>query len=658
MCGLVGFLGGAFQHDAGCALLRKMSDQMLHRGPDDGGTWFDKDMQLGLGHRRLSIVDLSKAGHQPMLSGSGRYVLVLNGEIYNHYELRKQLEAEYSVAFRGHSDTETLLASFDTWGIEATLQQSVGMFAFALWDKKERALVLGRDRLGEKPLFYGWQGNSFLFASSLKSLQVHPAFLGRVNRDALTLLMRHSTVPAPHSIWAGINKLPPGHLLKLSHGQMQPTVTSYWSVKQAVQKGSNTPFQGSLTDAVSALEGHLKDAIAMQVMADVPVGAFLSGGVDSSTVTALMQAQSKHRVRTFSIGFSEAQYDEAPYAKAIAKHLGTEHTELYVTPKEAMSVIPKLPIIYDEPFSDSSQIPTFLVSQLAREQVTVALSGDGADELFGGYSRYIQAAQFWKMVSRVPRVFRHVLAKGALKISPDIWRACTKPLIKLVPEKRLPSQFNVASAGIKIHKVAQLFSNSNIASIYRGMMSHWQFPESLVRGGREPEHLFTQMSQDSLSVSDIEWMMAMDMQTYLPDDILTKVDRAAMGVSLETRVPFLDHRVVEFACSLPLAYKVNGAKGKWLLRELLYQYVPKSLVERPKMGFGVPIADWLRGPLREWGEALLSEQLLREGGFFHTESIRDKWHAHLAGRGNWHYLLWDVLMFQLWLTENSGVIRC
>ncbi|MCH9756772.1 MAG: asparagine synthase (glutamine-hydrolyzing) [Gammaproteobacteria bacterium] len=649
MCGLVGFLGGQFQEDSAVPILEKMSDMLIHRGPDDAGAWFDAEAQVGLGHRRLSIIDLSSAGHQPMSSSSGRYVLVLNGEIYNYKQLREILSKSGSIQWKGHSDTETLLGGFDSWGIQATIERAVGMFAFAVWDKKERRLILGRDRLGEKPLFYGWQQGSFLFASGLKAVQSHPAFKGVVNRDALALLMRHNTIPAPYCIWQGMHKLEPGCLLSVSRDNPEPVITTYWSGKKVVEEGIRSPFKGSAEDAVSALDKVLSESIRMQMVADVPVGAFLSGGVDSSTVVALMQAQSSRAVRSFSIGYQEAQYNEAEHAKAVAKHLGTEHTELYITPNDALSVIPKLADIYDEPFSDSSQIPTFLVSQLAKQQVTVSLSGDGGDELFGGYNRYLMVNQLWRMLSKLPLGLRRVTGRGIMSVSPGSWNRVSKPLMKV-----LPRRFVMASMGDKLHKGAAVLASQSVRHLYRGIVSHWQDPASVVLGATEPSTLLTDIHTQTKTLTDIEYMMALDMLTYLPDDILTKVDRAAMGVSLETRVPLLDHRVVEFAWSLPLEYKLRNGVGKWALREVLYKHVPKQLIERPKMGFGVPIDSWLRGPLKAWAETLLNEKRLKEEGFFDVNLVRNKWKEHLSGRCNWQYLLWDVLMFQHWMENNQG----
>ena len=626
--------------------VRSMVAAIRYRGPDDSGVWCDERAGIGLGHARLSILDLSPEGHQPMVSVSGRYVIVFNGEVYNFAELRSELEI-VGQKFRGHSDTEIMLAAFEEWGIEKAVPRFVGMFAFALWDRHTRTLTLGRDRLGEKPLYYGWQGETLLFGSELKALRAHPAFMAEVDRNALALLLRHNYIPAPYSIYQGISKLLPGCLLTVSLSQRNPRIAPYWSGKQAIEAGVTHPFEGSESTAVSALEALLKDAVGQQMVADVPLGAFLSGGVDSSTVVALMQAQSSRPVKTFTVGFHEEGYDEAPHAKSVARHLGTEHTELYVMPKEAMSVIPRLPVLYDEPFSDSSQIPTFLVSELARRHVTVSLSGDGGDELFGGYNRYFWATNIWRRVGWAPQPMRSALAGALMALPPSAWNGVFMSLSRF-----LPVGWRYANPGDKLHKLAEVLAVRTPEEIYLGLVSHWKQPTEVVRGSHEPPTVLTDPARWA-DLPDFEQrMMYLDQMTYLPDDILTKVDRAAMGVSLETRVPFLDHRVVEFAWSLPLSMKIRHGQGKWLLRQVLYRHVPKELMERPKMGFGVPIDMWLRGPLKGWAEELLDEARLQREGYFNPRPIRRKWAEHLTGRRNWSYYLWDVLMFQAWLEAN------
>lgn len=646
MCGLAGFISdsGALPSAEWPALLERMGDAIRHRGPDDHGIWIDENAGLGFVHRRLSILDLSPAGHQPMVSSSGRHVLIFNGEIYNHLELREQLEAEGMHDWRGHSDTETLLAGFTVWGVKATVEEAVGMFAFAVWDRNTQTLCLARDRVGEKPLYYGWQGSTFLFGSELKALAAHPDFRGEIDRGALSLMMRHNCIPAPYSIYQNIRKLLPGSILKVSLRERCAEPERYWDARTVVANGLANPFSGSPEAAVDALDGLLRNAVAGQMLSDVPLGALLSGGIDSSTVVALMQVQSTRPVRTFTIGFEEGGYNEAVHAKAVAKHLGTDHTELYLAPRQALDVIPRLPELYCEPFSDSSQLPTFLVSQLAREHVTVALSGDAGDELFGGYNRYVLGQRMWTRLSRLPAGARRGIASLIGGVSPRAWDRILGSV-----QRFLPSGLAQANVGDKLQKAAGVMDADTPEELYRLLVSHWTHPETVVVGGAEPPTILTNRTLQPPSDHFVHQMMALDMLTYLPDDILAKVDRAAMSVSLETRVPMLDHRVVEFAWSLPLHYKVREGVGKWPLREVLYRYVPRDLIERPKMGFGIPIDSWLRGPLREWAQDLLDETRLRQEGYFEPAPVLRKWHEHLSGRRNWQYPLWDVLMFQQWL---------
>lgn len=653
MCGLAGFLG--YRHLSPGAIettALRMGEAIRHRGPDDSGVWRDDSAEVALAHRRLSILDLSPSGHQPMASHAGRYVMVFNGEIYNHLELRRALAGHPGhggVAWRGHSDTETLLAAIGAWGLEMALEQAVGMFALALWDRQERLLTLARDRMGEKPLYYGWQRGVFLFGSELKALAQHPAFSGVIDREAITLQMRHNYIPAPHTIYLGIHKLLPGHCLIIDPRCRDETAESrpYWSFPAMVARGRSDPFPGGDAEAITELESILRDAVAQQKVADVPLGAFLSGGVDSSTIVALMQSQSTRPVKTFTIGFHETGYNEAEHALAVARYLGTDHTELYVTPKQALDVIPRLPKLYDEPFSDSSQIPTYLVSEMTRNHVTVSLSGDGGDELFGGYNRYMQSMRYWGLLSVMPVALRRLVSRGTRGCSPDQWNEMLKPV-----QRMLQAHQRRVNWGDKLHKGADLLNCNSQDELYLRLISHWDGVNGLVIGSGESPGIRYQLDRLADTEDGVERMMALDTMTYLPDDILVKVDRAAMGVSLETRVPLLDHRVVEFAWRLPMSMKIRNGQGKWILRQILNRYVPRALIERPKMGFGVPIDSWLRGPLRDWAENLLDESRLRQEGYLNAAPIRQKWTDHLSGARNWQYHLWDVLMFQAWL-ENS-----
>ena len=640
MCGIAGYWQ---RGRADADIARNMADQIAHRGPDDAGVWLAKCGNFAFAHRRLSIIDLTQMGHQPMVSPSNRYVISFNGEIYNHLELRSALSGRVDT-WRGRSDTETLLAGFDSWGVEETLQRSTGMFAFALWDQVSGDLILARDRLGEKPLYYGWQGDTFLFGSELKALKVHPSFLSEIDRDALTLLMRHNCIQAPSSIWKDIYKLLPGCFLAINFARRESVSKAYWSGAEVIKASRQNPFAGSEIDAVNALDAVLTDAVRKQMIGDVPYGAFLSGGIDSSTIVALMQDISSNAIRTFSIGYAEERYNEAPQAKAIATYLGTSHTEYYVSPADTLAVVDELTSIYDEPFSDASQIPTYLVSKFAREEVSVALTGDGGDELFGGYNRYAIADTLWKRAALVPLPIRRTLGRVLTKFSPGELDRLARILKGLLP--------GYLQTGERIQKGAEVLAARNCGELYQMLVSHWQCPEALVLNGREPESPLNNIADLDKLGSAVEQMMAFDMLTYLPNDILTKVDRAAMRVSLETRVPFLDHRVVEFAWSLPYRYKIKDGESKWILRQLLYKHVPRKLVERPKMGFGIPIGDWLRGPLRGWADTLLDVDRLRGEGYFRVDLIREKWDEHLTGRRNWQYLLWDVLMFQSWLEQQ------
>jgi asparagine synthase (glutamine-hydrolysing) len=650
MCGFTGFLADShFDRARLASASRAMADTILHRGPDDSGVWTDAQAGIALAHRRLSIIDLSPAGHQPMASAGGRYVIAFNGEIYNFAALRRELEtAGAAPAWRGHSDTEVLLALIEDRGVLGALRAARGMFAFALWDTRERTLVLARDRLGEKPLYFGHAGGSFVFGSELKALRAHPHWQASIDRGALALFMRHNYLPAPYTIYQGIQKLLPGHLLTLRWGAPRPTIEPYWSAREVAERGFSSPATLDTAALTNELDTLLRDAVSQQMVADVPLGAFLSGGIDSSLIVALMQSQSARPVKTFTIGFSEEGYDEAKHAAAVARHLGTDHTELYVTPNEAMAVIPRLPTIYDEPFADSSQIPTFLVAQLARSKVTVALSGDGGDELFGGYNRYLLGKELWGKLSRLPVGLRTALARIVKSVPARTWSSVMRPFMPLAP-----SRYRVGLPGDKLHKLAEVVAYPSLDSLYRDLVSHWKSPQQIVLGAQEPATVLA--SSGDLDISDpVARMMFLDLVTYMPDDILVKVDRAAMAVGLETRIPLLDHRVVEFAWQVPMTAKVNSRGTKQLLRNVLDRYVPQALIDRPKMGFGVPIDNWLRGPLREWAEALLDPARLVRERYFDPDPIRASWHQHLAGQRQWHYPLWNVLMFQAWLEQIDG----
>jgi asparagine synthase (glutamine-hydrolysing) len=614
-----------------------MTDALAHRGPDGEGLWVDEDAGVALGHRRLAIIDLSVAAGQPMLSGSGRYAITYNGEIYNYRELRAELEMA-GVRFRSQSDPEVLVEACAAWGVAATAKRLNGIFAFALWDAQERILFLVRDYLGVKPLYWTESAGNFLFGSELRALARHPRWHAEIDRNALAAYFRHNYIPAPGTIYSGVFKLPPGSMLTLRRDRA-PELLLYSDMEDLAAAGLRSAFSGPDSEAVTMLDGLLREAVRRQMMSDVPLGAFLSGGIDSSTVVALMQSQSTRPIKTFTIGFHETGYDEAHHARAVAEHIGSDHAELYVAPEDARALIPSIADWFDEPFADVSQIPTFLVAQLARRQVTVALSGDGGDELFAGYNRYTLAQAWERRVRLVPRTARRATAAGIKLLSPSFWDGLLGPI---------PSAWRPVQVGDKLHKLASVIRLDSEDAIYRRLVSQWERPAEVVVGGIEPLGVLWHDRIACNVPNFLARMQLLDMLTYLPDDILTKVDRTSMAVSLEARVPLLDPTVVAFAWRLPPHLKLRGGKSKWLLRQVLHRYIPAALVERPKMGFGVPIDSWLRGPLRDWAEGLLDERRLRIDGFLDAAVVRQKWAEHLSGRRNRQYALWGVLMFQEW----------
>jgi asparagine synthase (glutamine-hydrolysing) len=635
MCGIAGFIGAASGGDIG-ATAEALAKSIAYRGPDDQGIWTDNECETALVHRRLSIIDLSAAGHQPMLSADGRYVISYNGEVYSFRPIADELAAR-GHKFRGHSDTEVILESFAVNGIEATLKRMIGMFAIALWDRRDRTLTLMRDRLGIKPLYWAKFGNTFLFGSELKALRAHPGWTPRIDQSAVAAFMRHNYIPAPRTIYEGVHKLEPGTVLTLPW-RSEPNISRFWDARSVARDGSHNPVEGSDAELTEQLESLLKDAVGRRMIADVPLGAFLSGGVDSSTVVALMQAAKSGTVKSFSIGFDFEGYNEAPHAAAVARHLQTDHSELTVTSKEALDVIPRLADFYDEPFADSSQIPTYLVSAMTRKYVTVALSGDGGDELFAGYNRYQLTQRFWRSLSLMPRAVRKGAAAALTAVRPDRWTQILSAL---------PSRLRPPQAGDKVHKAAAVLRLDSADAVYRRLVSHWE-PSEIMPQVAEPRSILDDATVAKDFPDLLERMQFLDLVTYLPDDILTKVDRASMAVALEARVPLIDHRVVEFAWRLPENVKVRNGTSKWLLRQVLYRHVPSELIERPKMGFGIPLGEWLRGPLRDWAETLLNEQRLRQAGLLDAGMVRRYWADHLDGRRNWQYLIWDVLMLEAW----------
>lgn len=647
MCGITGFVQKGLKKNEYLSIAKKMETSIIHRGPDDSGHLIDIDRGVALAHRRLSIIDLSPAGHQPMVSRDDRYSIIFNGEIYNHKEIKEELEKDgYRYTYKGHSDTEVMLAAISFLGIKVALKKFNGMFAFALLDKKENLLYLARDRMGEKPLYYTKTNKAFIFGSELKSLCEHPEFKKDIDKESVSTYLRHNYIPAPHTIYQNCYKLLPGTFLTYSiyEGKLFP-LEYYWNIENKFHSGMQIPFDGTEWEAVKEFERLLIDSTKIRMESDVPLGAFLSGGYDSSTVVGVMQSLSVKAVRTFSIGFEEEKYNEAVYAKKVAEHLKTDHTELYVTPKDALDVIPKLPIIYDEPFADSSQIPTYLVSALTRKHVTVSLSGDGGDELFGGYSRYPMAMNANEKLNSLPLWLRQTAAGAVQKTPAFLLNGLLFPMGSIL-QKMANNQMSVS---YNLRRAVELLSVNSRMDLYKRFMSHYQNPAEIT-GVKEKDTVFSTI-KDTNSISFLSLMCYLDFRAYLPDDILVKVDRASMAVSLESRIPLLDHRIVEFAMSLPDSFKIKKGKTKWILREVAHKYIPKEIMERPKMGFGVPIDRWLRNELKDWAEDLLSENSLKKEGFFDPARVRNLWKEHLSGSDR-QYELWDILMFNAWLRKT------
>ena len=649
MCGFAGYITkNTLKNCDAKSILNDMGRVIVHRGPDDSGIWHDSGYKsIGFVHRRLSILDLSIAGHQPMYSQSGRYVIVYNGEIYNHLGLRKHFKK--NTIWKGESDTETLLACIEVFGVKRTLERITGMFSFALWDVKNNSLTLARDRIGEKPLYYGFQNNTLLFGSDLKSLKQHPDFIGEISRKSIALLMRFGYVPAPHSIYNGISKLLPGSFIQFDVLSKDPQPEYYWNFKNLIEGNSLEKQNQVYEKAVKNLDIVLGDSVEQQMISDVPLGAFLSGGIDSSTIVALAQSRSSSKVNTFSIGYDDKLYNEAEHAKLVAKHLGTNHTELYIAPKDAVNVISELPKIYTEPFADPSQIPMYLVSKMTRNHVTVALSGDGGDELFSGYNRHIFTNQYWNAISKLPFSLKKLILYSIKSLSPNQWNKTLLPLQYLFPGK-----YKHHNMGEKLYKASKTLGSQSVGDLYTSLISRWDNPEELVLGVGTSSTLHETSIDEFVLNNDVNKIMAMDTITYLPDDILCKVDRASMFASLESRSPFLDHNVVEFAWGLPLDYKIKNGVGKSILRDVLYKYVPRELIDRPKMGFDIPIGSWLRGSLRNWANDLLEEKRLEQEGYFNVKLVRKIWCEHQSGLNNMEDKLWPVLMFQAWLEENKS----
>jgi asparagine synthase (glutamine-hydrolysing) len=646
MCGVSGFWASDSPTEAEAkARLRGMTDAIAHRGPDGDGAWVDLPSGVALGHRRLAIIDLSESGRQPMVSASGRFVISFNGEVFNYEQLRSELErAGLAPQWRGHSDTEVMLAAIEAWGLNAALERFIGMFAFALFDLRERTLVLVRDRLGIKPMYFAYTPGGLCFGSELKVLRRFPGFVNEIDRAAVAAYLETYCVPAPGTIYRHAQKLEPGTVAVFRDAKSRPRIEPFWSAADVARRGLDAPFEGDDRAAIDAVDALIRDSVRLRMVSDVPLGAFLSGGVDSSTVVAAMQAQSARPVHTFSIESESAAFDESTASRAVAAHLGTEHTPLRVTADDCRAVIPMLPAMYDEPFADSSQIPTYLVSKLARRNVTVALSGDGGDELFGGYNRHVWGPRVWWVHQHLPRMARQLAAQAMLRVPAATVDQAFNMLAPQAPLVRVP--------GYKMHKLAAVLALDEPEGIHPTLASHWRPSDGLLLGNPSVEP----RRHDDPGIEEVAHrMMYRDLVTYLPNDILTKVDRASMAVSLEARVPLLDHRLVALAWSLPLHMKVRGSTSKWVLRKVLERYVPPSIISGSKMGFGVPMGAWLRGPLKEWAEALLASERLRREGFFSVEVIEERWGQFQRGEKPWEHHFWDVLMFQAWLDANRTV---
>ncbi|MEN9349450.1 MAG: hypothetical protein RL372_428 [Bacteroidota bacterium] len=641
MCGIAGYLSK--KSDVNKDVLSKICEVMHHRGPDDYGIWISENQQIGFCHKRLSIIDTSSNGHQPMTSATGRFIIVFNGEIYNHLELRKELNlAGHNISYKSSSDTETLLHCFELWGVEKTAKKTLGMFAFAVYDKEKNVILLVRDRFGEKPLYYGLQDNHFYFASELKSIRANPYFVAEIDNYALQEFIKYSYVPSPYSIYKGIKKLKPGYVLSISLKDVNYTLSEiqYWNFFEVAKNGINKPFQGSDSEAIINLDSKISDAVSSQQLSDVPIGAFLSGGIDSSLIASVMQSQCSTPINTFTIGFNENSFNEAIYAKEVAKHLGTNHNEIYVSPQDAMNIIPDLATMYDEPFADSSQLPTYLLSRMAKQHVTVCLSGDAGDELFGGYNRYIQGVRFKKYPQPLKKAIYAILSQ----LTPAQFNLVYDKLKPL-----LPSSFRSSNPGSHIQKIVSILNLTNDWEIYERLTTFSFSSNIIIKGQSHLNNTISNLFNEKLrNIEFANKMMIADSLTYLTDDILCKVDRAAMSVSLETRVPFLDYRLVEFAWRLPLHMKIRNGKGKWILRELLNKYIPPSLIDRPKMGFAIPIDIWLKNELKDWAESLLNEKRIKEDGIFNSNEIKEIWNNHQSGEKGLQSELWNILIFQSW----------